>query len=208
MLDINIYKKLSHFDLHVQLKTKQERVVLFGPSGSGKTTVLNCIAGILHPDEGHIRLKEQTFFDSEQKRNKPTPIQNRNLGYLFQDYALFPHMTVKQNIAYGMKDSEIVKDLIEVVGIEHLLQEYPSNISGGEKQRVALVRALATRPNALLLDEPFSALDEKTRRDCQDELLRIHDMWNIPILIVTHNLEEARKLGHRILRINQGKIVH
>lgn len=207
MLDIDIYKKLSHFDLDVQLKAEQERIVLFGPSGSGKTTVLNCIAGILHPDEGHIRLKEQTFFDSNDKRKKPTPIQKRKIGYLFQDYALFPHMTVEQNITYGMKDPLIVKDLLDVVGIKHLLKAYPSNISGGEKQRVALVRALATRPNALLLDEPFSALDDQTRCECQDELLRIHNMWRIPMIIVTHHLEEARKLGQRILRMNDGRLI-
>ena len=210
MLELDIYKKLSHFDLQVQLTTEQERIVLFGPSGSGKTTILNCIAGIIHPDQGFIHLKDQCLFDSKQKGKKGKrgiPIQDRNVGYLFQDYALFPHMTVKKNISYGMKDQQLVETLIDVVGIKHLLEQYPGNISGGEKQRVALVRALATKPNALLLDEPFSALDEKTRIECQDELLRIHEIWKIPILIVTHDWKEAKKLGQRILKLDKGKFI-
>ncbi len=110
-------------------------------------------------------------------------------------------MTVKKNISYGMKDQQLVETLIDVVGIKHLLEQYPGNISGGEKQRVALVRALATKPNALLLDEPFSALDEKTRIECQDELLRIHEIWKIPILIVTHDWKEAKKIRSAYFKV-------
>src|SRR5699024_5865178 len=132
-----------------------------------------------HPDKGNIRLNQRTLFG---KQTNPVSVQKRNIGYLFQDYALFPHMTVRKNIEYGMKNEALVQQLIHVIGIRHLLSRYPRQISGGEKQRVALIRALATKPEALLLDEPFSALDETTREACQNELLRLHTTWNIPII--------------------------
>lgn len=203
MLEVALYKQLKNFPLKLQFTAAQEIIVLFGPSGAGKTTVLNCIAGLSHPDAGTVRLNNQTLFT---KQSKPVPVQRRNIGYLFQDYALFPHMTVKKNIGYGMKDERLVQKLIQVLGVRHLLESYPRQISGGEKQRVALIRALATKPEALLLDEPFSALDEKTREVCQNELLRLHTIWNIPIIIVTHNRQEAEKLGDRIIQIDQGKL--
>lgn len=203
MLTVDIQKKLSHFDLNIQFSAANEIVVLFGPSGSGKTTILNCIAGLNHPDSGIIRLNETKFFDGKSL----VPIQRRNIGYLFQDYALFPHMTVWKNIAYGMKNEAFAKDLMKELRIEHLADKYPSEISGGEKQRVAIVRAIATEPAALLLDEPFSALDDETRRKSHEELIRIHELWRIPIILVTHNHEEAKKLGNRILYLEKGSIV-
>ncbi len=209
MLSVNIKKKLSHFTLDVQFEASREIVVLFGPSGSGKTTILNTLAGIVHPDEGSITLNGLTFF---QHHKRPIPIQKRRVGYLFQDYALFPHMSVEKNILYGALkrgftiESPLVRQLVDVMGIGHLLKKYPSQISGGEKQRVALVRALATEPHLLLLDEPFSALDQKTKSQCHEMLLTLHHMWNIPVILVTHDLEEAKKLGDKILFIEQGKI--
>ncbi len=116
-------------------------------------------------------------------------------------------MTVWNNIKYGMKNEQLTKKLMEVAGIQHLLEEYPRTISGGEKQRVALVRALATEPEALLLDEPFSSLDNQTKMECRNELLRLHAFWNIPILLVTHDKEEAKLLGNRILQIENGTLV-
>lgn len=211
MLHVEINKKLQHFHLHVQFSVKNEIVVLFGPSGSGKTTILNNIAGLSHPDKGNIRLNDVTFFG----QNKQTmPVQKRRIGYLFQDYALFPHMTVRKNIFYGVEKHSsadhinTIRSLIEELGIQHLLSKYPKQISGGEKQRVALTRALATKPKLLLLDEPFSALDNKTRLQCHEQLLALHQKWNIPILLVTHNLEEAQKLGNRILFIEKGKFTN
>ncbi|MFC4558466.1 ATP-binding cassette domain-containing protein [Virgibacillus kekensis] len=204
MLSLNIQKKLKAYELDIKFEIDEEIAVLFGPSGAGKTTILNCIAGLTNPDSGTIILSEQTLF---QSRMKPVAIQKRNIGYLFQDYALFPHMTVRKNIEYGMKEKELVDQLVDVVGIEKLLDRYPREISGGEKQRVALVRALATRPEALLLDEPFSSLDDQTKKECQDELMRLHDVWKIPIIMVTHDYEEAERLGDRILRIDQGKLI-
>ncbi|MFC5603369.1 ATP-binding cassette domain-containing protein [Sporosarcina koreensis] len=209
MLEVNIKKRLSHYDLDVDFSVGDEILVLFGPSGSGKTTILNMIAGLAQPDEGRIKLGDKHFYNGGTSNLQ---VQDRNVGVLFQDYALFPHMTVGKNIQYGMKrktgDSSLVIDpLLQVLGIQKLLAKYPHEISGGEKQRVALARALATEPSILLLDEPLSALDKQTRIDCQNELLRLHDIWKIPFIIVTHDREEAEKLGNHILFIDRGKIV-
>ncbi|WP_404450720.1 ATP-binding cassette domain-containing protein [Virgibacillus necropolis] len=203
MLTVAITKKLKNLLIDIQFNVDNEIVVLFGPSGSGKTTLLNCIAGLVHPDTGTIRLKEKVLFHENEKT---TPVQKRNIGYLFQDYALFPHMTIGKNIQYGMKDTDLAKKLIDVVGIKPLLNSYPKQISGGEKQRVALIRALAMKPDALLLDEPFSSLDEETRIECQYELIRLHNTWNIPIIMVTHDFNEATKIGNRIIKIENGKM--
>src|SRR5699024_3093901 len=148
MLKIDIEKQLSHFNLNIKMTIDNQRLVLFGPSGSGKTTLLNCIVGITIPDTGDISLNDRVFYSKTKKIN--LPIQKRNVGYLFQDYALFPHLTVRKNIYYNMKDEAMVKKLMEIVKIEHLLDKFPGQISGGEKQRVALIRALATRPRLLL----------------------------------------------------------
>ncbi|WP_019154847.1 ATP-binding cassette domain-containing protein [Robertmurraya massiliosenegalensis] len=204
MLFLDIRKTLASYELDVKLKVEDEIVILFGPSGSGKTTILNCIAGLVSPDSGTITLNDVPLFKSKKES---VPIQKRNIGYLFQDYALFPHMTAKKNILYGAKDKEFVHELVEVLGIEHLMEKYPRQISGGEKQRVALARALATKPQLLLLDEPFSALDQEIRQECQDELLRLHEKWNIPVIMVTHDFQEAEKLAHRIYKINKGEIL-
>ncbi|SDQ05087.1 ATP-binding cassette domain-containing protein [Virgibacillus salinus] len=204
MLSLKIKKTLKAYTLNAVLNVSEEIIVLTGPSGAGKTTTLNCISGLIHPDSGEIVLNDRILF---QKKEKPIPVQKRNIGYVFQNYALFPHMTIRGNINYKMKDIKLVNTLVNVVGIEHILESYPAEISGGEKQRAALVRALATKPEALLLDEPFSSLDDETKEECQNELLRLHAMWKIPIIMVTHDLKEAERLGDRILRIEQGKII-
>ncbi|WLV24263.1 ATP-binding cassette domain-containing protein [Aciduricibacillus chroicocephali] len=204
MLDIAIKKKLSHFTLDVAIRTSADIISLFGPSGSGKTTILNCLAGLVKPDAGHITLKDRTMF---QQGKTNLPVQQRRVGYLFQDYALFPHMTVWKNIIYGMKNEEFAKTLMEQLNITHLAKQYPKAISGGEKQRVALARALATEPDLLLLDEPFSALDEKTRERAYEKLLRIHKEWQIPIVLVTHQHDEALNLANRIYYLDSGKII-
>ncbi|UFJ39595.1 ATP-binding cassette domain-containing protein [Brevibacillus humidisoli] len=209
MLSVRLQKRLPHFLLDLQFEMNEQIFVLFGPSGSGKTTVLNCLAGLTHPDGGWIRLNGESFYE---EGGKPLPPQRRKIGYLVQEYALFPHMTVERNIAYGIrrqhKESawQQIEPLLQVLGIKHLLHCYPQQISGGEKQRVALARALATQPALLLLDEPLSALDQETREQCQQELLRIHDMWRIPFLVVTHDREEAEKLGQTILFMEKGTI--
>lgn len=204
MLTVNIKKQLTHFLLDVNFTINQEIIALFGPSGSGKTTILNCISGITSPDEGFIQLKDSFLFKHSSIN---IPIQKRKIGYLFQDYALFPHLTVWKNIKYGAKNEAFAKRLMKDLRIAHLQKEYPRHISGGEKQRVALARALATKPKVLLLDEPFSALDQLTRTKAQQELLSIHKHWKIPTIIVTHDLQEARKLAHRILYLQKGNVV-
>ncbi|PIC77497.1 ABC transporter [Sporosarcina sp. P19] len=209
MLHVEINKQLAHFDMNIHFEMCNEILVLVGPSGSGKTTILNYIAGLAQPDHGLILSNERTFFETDEK---PMPARDRQIGYLFQDYALFPHMTVEKNIWFGVKKNErkesnkMIWELLQVLGIEHLLQKYPHQVSGGEKQRVGLARALATQPSVLLLDEPLSALDKETRKQCQDELLRLHAMWKIPFIIVTHDLEEAERLGDRIIYLDQGQI--
>ncbi|WP_010531289.1 ATP-binding cassette domain-containing protein [Lentibacillus jeotgali] len=204
MLSIDIQKKLKSYMLDVQLQIDGEIAVLFGPSGAGKTTILNCIAGLNQPDAGQITLNGRQLYHGKAK-HVPTP--KRRIGYLFQDYALFPHMTVKKNIRYGGRDERLLSRLVNMIGIDHLLDNYPHQISGGEKQRVALIRALMTKPEALLLDEPFSSLDYDTKLACQHELQQLHESWNIPIILVTHDKEEAEKLGDQLLKIDNGKRV-
>jgi len=204
MLTVTIEKTLSHFDLAIDFKVaKEEIVVLFGPSGSGKTTILNSIAGLTKATDGVIKLNNRVLFESKKIN---VPIQQRKIGYLFQDYALFPHLTVWKNIAYGMKSEDFTTQLMNELGIGHLKDQYPNEVSGGEKQRVAIARALATEPDLLLLDEPFSALDDATRDRSHDELLRLHKLWEIPIILVTHSHSEALKLGSRILYLEEGKL--
>jgi len=208
MLKIDIQSSLHHYTLDIALDLDQEIGVLFGRSGAGKSTILHAIAGLYTPDHGQITIHERTVFDSERI---DLPPQKRNVGYVFQDYALFPHMTVSQNIYYGIakKDRNAAKThidaLIGALGISHLQSKYPHNISGGEKQRVALIRALAMKPDVLLLDEPFSALDEDTRVEGHKELLRLKNEWKIPMLLVTHNKEEGEKLADRLFYIENGK---
>ncbi|MEW9670257.1 ATP-binding cassette domain-containing protein [Ammoniphilus sp. 3BR4] len=210
MLSFRLKKKLSHFTLDIEYEMENEILVLFGPSGSGKTTVLDCLAGLQDPDEGWVKLDGKTFYNGTSNSIRT---QQRKVGYLFQDYALFPHMSVERNIYYGIDRKRrreplpLIESLIEGLGIHHLLQKYPHHISGGEKQRVALARALATEPSILLLDEPLSALDHDTRLQCQEELLRIHERWKIPFIIVTHDRTEAEKLADRILFVEKGRVI-
>lgn len=210
MLHVEITKQLAHYEMQIDFNMCNEILVLVGPSGSGKTTILDSIAGLSHPDAGMILSNERIFYETGEK---PMPARDRQLGYLFQDYALFPHMTVEKNIWYGVKKNErknskeTILGLLRVLGIEHLLLNYPHQVSGGEKQRIGLARALATQPSVLLLDEPLSALDKETRKQCQDELLRLHDIWKIPFIIVTHDLDEAERLGDRIIRLDSGRII-
>lgn len=203
MLDVRIKKRLSHFELNAAFTVNREIVVLFGPSGSGKTTILNCIAGLAKPNSGYMQLDNRILY---RAKDTFVPIQHREIGYLFQDYALFPHMTVWKNIAYGMKTEKLGKELMTELQIDHLAEKYPHEVSGGEKQRTAVARALATEPDLLLLDEPFSALDDQTREKSHEQLLRLQKLWGIPVVLVTHSLDEAKRLGDRILHVEGGKL--
>ena len=186
-----------------------ELVALLGPSGSGKTTILRMVAGLEYADGGHIHFGDQDATD--------IPVRDRGVGFVFQHYALFPHMTVAENIAFGMKVSKVkrtkqeiaarVADLLRLVKLEGLGNRFPTQISGGQRQRVALARALAVDPKVLLLDEPFGALDANVRRDLRRWLREIHEELGITTLFVTHDQEEALDLADRVVILNEGKIV-
>jgi molybdate transport system ATP-binding protein len=185
-------------------------LVLFGPSGSGKTTVLRCLAGLERPDVGFIRLGSRTWCDVSQRVHLPP--QARDIGYLSQDYALFPHLTVEQNIAYGLgvlaasDRARRVNELLTLLGLEGLSGRYPRQLSGGQQQRVALARAVARRPSLLLLDEPLSALDAPTREQLRRELRRWLRAAGVPTLIVTHDRAEALALGDFLVVLDQGQV--
>jgi molybdate transport system ATP-binding protein len=200
---------LAQFTLDVMFEAEPGVTVLFGTSGAGKTTVLNCLAGIAKPTAGEIKLGDQVLFSDAASTN--VPVHRRNIGYLLQGLALFPHMTVSQNVAYGLADrtdaARSVPEILERFRVAHLASRLPREISGGERQRVALARALVRQPRLLLLDEPMSALDAPTKQHIMDDL---HD-WNqgarIPIIYVTHDRAEVFSLAERVLAIEQGKIV-
>lgn len=204
-----IKKRFSGFSLDVSLNTDGGVMGILGASGSGKSMTLKCIAGIETPDEGRIVLNGRVLFDSEKHINLPP--QKRKVGYLFQNYALFPNMTVETNIAAGLSGSkeekqEAVARMICLFKLEGLEKRYPSQLSGGQQQRVGLARALAANPSLMLLDEPFGAIDAINRTKLQDELLKIHERAGLTCMFVTHDVTEALKLGTRIMIMNQGKI--
>ena len=209
ILDVDIQKKLEFFELDIKFTVGNGLLAIQGMSGSGKTTILNCISGIKTADKGHIRLNNKIFFSSNDNINMK--IKDRNVGYVFQNYALFPHMTVKENILFGVDKKNInyekeLSYISDMMKIRHLMDKYPSEISGGEKQRVAFARAMITRPDILLLDEPFSALDEDLKEDIYKDLLNIKKSQNIPIILITHNKNEAKILADKIIYIRNGKI--
>lgn len=207
MLFVNIQKQLPTFTIQFKATFKKEITVILGPSGSGKTTILNCLAGLKYPESGMIKLNEKPLYATDQKRIPP---QERKVAYLFQDVALFPHMSVQKNIYYALHqeaEKEEMNLLIQKLQITHLLDKYPHEISGGEQQRVALARALSTKPHFLLLDEPFSALDDQTRSTCHKILLHLYKEWDIPVIMVTHHQQEANILGDRLIHIKAGKII-
>lgn len=207
MIELDITKKLHSFNLNCSFIIDNEVVALQGPSGSGKTTILDCISGIKAPDEGIIKIDDKIVFSSSDNVN--LPIRNRHIGYLFQNYALFPHMTVEENILFGVKNiknynMDYIKYITETFKIDHLKDRKPSHISGGEKQRVALARALAVKPNILLLDEPFSALDKDTKGIVYKEFLQYKKEFKISIILVTHDPYESEMLADRIISIKDG----
>ena len=203
MLKCNIEKKLNHFVLNAEFIVENQILCIMGESGSGKTSILNSIAGLLTPDKGEIILDDNILF-SDKINLKP---QERNIGYVFQDYALFPNMSVKDNIFFMNPDKNYTNLLIEKLGIEYLLGNFPNTLSGGEKQKVSIVRALANKPRLLLMDEPFSSIDEKFKNKFYEELIEIKKSLDIPIIMVTHNRVEAEILSDRLIFIDKGKIV-
>ena len=204
--------KSGSFSLDVAFTAGDGITILFGQSGSGKTTTLRAIAGIVTPDSGRIKVADEIYFDSATGAN--LSIQKRRVGYVFQDYALFPHMTAEQNVAYGIKENgagdasrlERARAILAAFKIDYVRQRYPQNMSGGEQQRTALARALASDPAVVLLDEPLSAVDAETRALLLDEVVIAQDRVKIPFIYVTHNTAEAIQLGTQVVVLHEGTV--
>lgn len=207
MLEINVKKRLGSLDLEVDVVVPSQGVTaLFGLSGSGKSSLINLVSGLIALDQGYIKLNNRTLANSQTKCHLPP--ERRQMGYVFQDARLFPHYTVKGNLAYGMKhvNQAQYQEIIELLGIGGLLKRYPLTLSGGEKQRVAIGRALLTQPELLLMDEPLAALDLPRKHELLDYLDRLAKEIQIPILYVSHSLEELLRLAQRVILLQQGKV--
>ena len=204
-LIVDIKKRLPDFDLEISFSCEDgELNVLIGPSGAGKTTIIRIIAGLVEADEGYISYNDKIWVDIDQGISLPT--QKRRLGFVFQDYTLFPHLNVYKNIAFASVDESEVERLLKLFEIWHLRDSMPHKISGGERQRCAICQNLARHPHVLLLDEPFSALDVAIRRKLREGLKNIKKDLDIPIIHVTHDLSEALFLGDAILPVVRGKV--
>ena len=210
MLNCAISKRFDDFQLRVEFEAGDEVVVLLGPSGAGKSLTLQSVAGLVKPDGGRIALNDRVLFDAGS-RVQLSP-QQRRVGYVFQSYALFPHLTVAGNVGYGLhrlkRDQRRTRiaEVLRMVHLEAFMERRPDQLSGGQQQRVALARALATEPELLLLDEPFAALDAPIRIQLRREFLSLRRQLGIPALFVTHDLEEAAVLADRIVVIVDGEI--
>lgn len=216
-ISFNIKKQLYNFRLDVDFSMGDEFLVIEGTSGAGKTTILNCISGILTPDSGEIVLGDATLFRNPKIN---VPVEKRNISYLFQNYALFPNMTVRNNVIYGLKNKpeyrnkaarkellEYADHMMEVLGISHLAGKNSHAISGGEKQRTALARAMVTKPKLLLLDEPFSALDQNTKEKIYEEFAGFKETLKIPTILITHNHRETELFADKQIKLKEGRII-
>ena len=208
-LKVDIKKTLGDFTLNVKFESNDGIMAILGASGCGKSMTLKCIAGIETPDEGSIVLGNRVLFDSEKKINLPP--QQRRVGYLFQNYALFPNMTVEQNIGAGVKlpkneKKKIVSEKIKMFFLEGLEKLHPGQLSGGQQQRVALARILASEPDIIMLDEPFSALDSYLKWQLEQELMDLLSAFNGTVLLVSHNRNEVYRFAQTIAVISDGKI--
>jgi len=218
MIDISLQKILisdgDHFELDVSFNTDSKRIALLGPSGAGKSLTLRMIAGLIRPNSGRVLIGGSTYYDSEKSLNLAA--RERQVGYVFQDYALLPHLTVVQNIAFGLQQgwfnpsrqyrSELVTHWLDKFELRSVALNYPHQISGGQKQRVALARALAPNPRVLLLDEPFSALDRSMRLRLRAELSALQTELSIPIITITHDVEDAEVLGEEVVQLLDGRV--
>jgi molybdate transport system ATP-binding protein len=219
LAEVNVEKRMESrgnvFSLKVDFRSDEKFVILFGPSGSGKTLTLQSIAGLITPDSGRIVLKDHVLYDSKEQVD--VPARQRGVGYVFQDYALFPHLTVFENIGFGLRkdwrrrlsesDRSHVESFLEIFEISHLAGNLPFDLSGGQKQRVALARALIRKPDFLLLDEPFSALDTMLRARMREELLRIRALFDIPVIMITHDPVDIEAFAETVVTYEAGSVV-
>lgn len=212
MIEMQVRRKLQGADGELNLNVSArietgELVSLYGPTGSGKSSVLRMLAGLMEPDEGFIRVRDELWFDHENKLNKPP--QQRDIGMVFQEYSLFPNMTVRGNLEFALGrdgDSGMVEELLDVIELRGLQHRRPVLLSGGQKQRVALARALVRKPSLLLLDEPLSALDFEMRTRLQEYIMTCHRRMNLTSILVTHDYPEVLKLSKRILVLANGSL--
>jgi len=219
MIDVDLKLTVTdgarRFDLAARFATDVPFAALYGPSGAGKTLTLQAIAGLLHPSTGHVRLDGRTLYDSARGIDVPAPA--RRIGYLFQNYALFPHLSVRENVAFGLtawhrrrlppREAERVQALLEGFGLAALADSRPQKLSGGQQQRVALARALACQPQVLLLDEPFAALNPMLRSELRQELAQVRRQWGIPVLMITHDIEDVLALADVAFVYSDGQVV-
>lgn len=212
MLEISVKKsfkqKSQKFEIDVQLSIPQGKILAIqGASGCGKTSILRMIAGLSEPDQGYIKYNQETWFDASKNKNVKT--QNRGIGFVFQDHAIFPHMTVLENIQFGKSASQNQKfclDLIEAMDMKRVIHQKAGNLSGGQKQRVSLARALANQPRCLLLDEPFASLDWQLKNKLQDDFLKLQRLHQPTTIIVSHDPVELCKLAENVVIMDLGKI--
>ena len=213
MIQASLKKKLfaakgeMYLDVDMEIGAG-ELVALYGGSGAGKTTILRMLCGLTLPDNGHIAVQEQTWFDTAKKINlRP---QQRDVGIVFQDYALFPNMTVKENLAFALDKKQspaIVEELLDLMELAKLYNLKPSLLSGGQRQRVALARAIVRKPKLLLLDEPMSALDTTLRLKIQDYIMRVHERFHLTTILVSHDILEVVRLAKKVFVIDHGKLI-
>jgi molybdate transport system ATP-binding protein len=210
MLVVEIEKKLGEFLLNALFASEGGATVLFGPSGAGKTSIINMIGGLLAPDRGRIVLDDEILFDDAARID--VPAWRRRIGYVFQEGRLFPHLSVKRNLDYGRwmggyaRDEKAFTHAIELLDIGHLLDRRPGKLSGGERQRVAVGRALLMRPRLLLLDEPLASLDAGRKDDILPYLERLRDDAKIPMIYVSHDAVEVKRIATRVVRLDRGKV--
>ena len=210
MLVVQVEKQLGEFSLNVSFTSESSATALFGPSGAGKTSVVNMIAGLLEPDRGLIALNGETLFDDKARID--VPAARRRIGYVFQEGRLLPHLSVKHNLDYGRwrgghaADPAAFARVVELLDIGHLLDRRPGKLSGGERQRVAVGRALLMRPRLLLLDEPLASLDAARKRDILPFLERLRDEAQVPIVYVSHDAAEVRRIVSHVVRLDEGRV--
>jgi molybdate transport system ATP-binding protein len=211
MLRVDVAKALGAITVEAAFASEGGVTALFGPSGAGKTSLINMIAGLLKPDRGRIELDGESLDDIARRIH--VPAHQRRIGYVFQDARLFPHLSVAQNLDYGRRmnglsfDSSEQARIVQLLDLEGLLQRRPGKLSGGEKQRVALGRALLSRPRLLLMDEPLGSLDEERKSDILPYLIRLRDQAGVPMVYVSHDAGEVRRLATQVIRVQGGKII-
>jgi molybdate transport system ATP-binding protein len=211
MIELVIKKRLQSTDgtmtlILNEVINKGDFVALYGPSGAGKTSTLQLLAGLMKPDEGSIKVNDKYWY----KNSKSLPLQDRNIAYMFQDYALFPNMTVRENIQFASKENSstpLVSNLIKEMQLDELADKLPNSLSGGQQQRVALARAMAQEPDILLLDEPLSALDTQTRLSLQNHLAEFHRSMGLTTIMISHDISEIVKLADKVLKLEKGKVI-